>query len=186
MADFPTTIFEARETENLPGIVYDAEEKRNFFSEDFQNLGAEITAIEETLGENPQADFDTVADRITSVEELAAPFNPIPHDVVGSKSADGTVYQNTSGKAIFVSINVTCAILNEAGQAECYAFLGETDSPDIFISDFLNDDNSVLLGQSKNFIQNLYFWVPKDWYYYVNNSVSGGGSFSVNSWFESY
>lgn len=46
MADFPGEIYEARETENLPGIVFDAGNKRNMFSEDFQGLGAEITSIE--------------------------------------------------------------------------------------------------------------------------------------------
>lgn len=67
MADYPTDIFEVRETENLPGLVYDANDKRNFFSEDFQNLAAEITAIEETLGINPQGSFSTVDDRIAAI-----------------------------------------------------------------------------------------------------------------------
>lgn len=49
MADFPTSVFVARETENLPGLVYDAADKRTMFSEDFQNLGSEITAIETYL-----------------------------------------------------------------------------------------------------------------------------------------
>lgn len=49
MAEFPSNIYEARETENLNGIVFDADDKKNFFSEDFQGLGAEITAIETYL-----------------------------------------------------------------------------------------------------------------------------------------
>ena len=48
-AQFPSATYTARDTENLPGIVYDANEKRNMFSEDFQNQGAEITAIETFL-----------------------------------------------------------------------------------------------------------------------------------------
>lgn len=46
---FPTAIFTPRATENLPGIVYDPDQKQNMFSEDFQNLGAEITAVETYL-----------------------------------------------------------------------------------------------------------------------------------------
>jgi len=52
MAQYPDNIFTPRETENLPGLVYDVNDKRNMYSEDFQNLGAEINAIEEALGTN--------------------------------------------------------------------------------------------------------------------------------------
>ncbi len=52
MADFPTSIYTERDTENLPGIVFDASKKQNLYSEDFQNHAAEIIAIEEALGEN--------------------------------------------------------------------------------------------------------------------------------------
>lgn len=48
-SQFPTVIFQARETENIPGIVYNVYDKQNMFSEDFQNLGTEITAIENWL-----------------------------------------------------------------------------------------------------------------------------------------
>lgn len=49
MADFPDTIYEARETENLPGIVFDPDNKRNLYSDDFQGLASEISAIETYL-----------------------------------------------------------------------------------------------------------------------------------------
>jgi len=49
MANFPDTIYTPRETENLPGIVYDPTQKTNMFSEDFQNLGNEINVIEQNL-----------------------------------------------------------------------------------------------------------------------------------------
>lgn len=49
MADFPTSIFTPRDTENLPGIVFDAAKKQVLFSEDYQSLGAEIEAIETYL-----------------------------------------------------------------------------------------------------------------------------------------
>lgn len=46
MADFPNDVFELREIENLPGIVYDSAKKRALFAEDLQNIANEITAIE--------------------------------------------------------------------------------------------------------------------------------------------
>ncbi len=60
MALFPESIYTPRETENLPGIVYDETKKQNLFSEDFQNLGGEIEAIETILGANPQGAYATV------------------------------------------------------------------------------------------------------------------------------
>lgn len=45
-AKFPNDVYIGRLTENLPGIVYDENDKVNFFSEDFQNLIAEISALE--------------------------------------------------------------------------------------------------------------------------------------------
>lgn len=46
MAEFPTQVYKARETENLPGIVYNENDPYNFYSEDFQKQGDELTAIE--------------------------------------------------------------------------------------------------------------------------------------------
>lgn len=50
VAQYPTAIYTERETENLPGIVYDANKKTNLFSEDFQRHAEEIIAIETALG----------------------------------------------------------------------------------------------------------------------------------------
>jgi hypothetical protein len=60
MAEFPDDIYTPRETENLSGIVYDPADKKNLYSEDFQNLGDEINAIETTLGTNPEGAYATV------------------------------------------------------------------------------------------------------------------------------
>ena len=49
MAKWPEEIYEQRELENLPGIEYDASNKRTLFAEDIQNLGDEIRAIEENM-----------------------------------------------------------------------------------------------------------------------------------------
>ena len=50
MADYPTTVFDFRDIENLPGIVYDSLKKQNLFAEDILAIVAEIIAIETLLG----------------------------------------------------------------------------------------------------------------------------------------
>ena len=45
-AKYPTQLYTERETQNLSGIVYDADKKTNLFSEDFQRHAEEIIAIE--------------------------------------------------------------------------------------------------------------------------------------------
>jgi hypothetical protein len=51
-ASYPNDIYEERETENLPGLVYDPTKKQNLYSEDFQRHAQEIIAIENALGIN--------------------------------------------------------------------------------------------------------------------------------------
>lgn len=49
MADFPATIFEQREMNNIPGMTYDPDKKTTIYMEDLKNLGDEVTAIETYL-----------------------------------------------------------------------------------------------------------------------------------------
>ncbi len=74
MSDFPTTIYTPRDTENLPGIVYDPADKKNMFSEDFQNLGGEINAIETVLGTTPQGAYSTVKAWLTALASAIVPL----------------------------------------------------------------------------------------------------------------
>lgn len=67
MADYPGSIFDPRTVENLPGIVFDAAETKTMFAEDLNDGNAEIVAIEETLGLNPQGAYDTVAERLDAM-----------------------------------------------------------------------------------------------------------------------
>lgn len=66
MAEYPNNIYTGREVENLPGIAYNENDKTTIFAEDIGGLNDEVHAIEQTLGENPQGDFDTVADRLAA------------------------------------------------------------------------------------------------------------------------
>jgi len=87
MPEFPDNIFTPRETENLPGLVYDENDKRNMYSEDFQNLGLEIKAIEETLGINPEGAYATVKERLDDIAG-AGPVELL-YSNIGDSSIDG-------------------------------------------------------------------------------------------------
>ena len=52
MADFPTSIFEQRELDNINGQTYDVDKKTTVYAEDLQALAAEIIAIQNVLGTN--------------------------------------------------------------------------------------------------------------------------------------
>lgn len=68
MAEYPSAIYTPRAVENAEGVVYDADELTVGFAEDKIDSDAEIVAIQETLGEDPQGDFDTVKERIGALE----------------------------------------------------------------------------------------------------------------------
>lgn len=89
MADFPTTIYEERVTENLPGLVYDPTDKKNLYSEDFQHHAEEIIAIENVLGTSPVGFFTTIKNFLGSLFTVGMDF-------FGSTSftapADSTTY----------------------------------------------------------------------------------------------
>lgn len=92
---FPSDIYTPRATENLPGIVYDATKKQNLFSEDFQNLGGEINAIESTLGENPQGAYATVLAWLTALASA----------ITGKQNSLGFTPENVANKKIVLTDN---------------------------------------------------------------------------------
>lgn len=49
---YPSDIYQQRPLENLPGLVYDPENKKTLFAEDILALATEIIGIETTLGTN--------------------------------------------------------------------------------------------------------------------------------------
>lgn len=64
---FPTTIYEQRPLENLPGLTYDGANKKTLFAEDILNLGAEVRAIQQALGTN----LENIQSMITSAISAA-------------------------------------------------------------------------------------------------------------------
>lgn len=64
MADYPDSLFTPRTVENRAGVSYDAAKTKVFYAEDINAATAEIVAIQETLGLNPEGSFTTVGDRL--------------------------------------------------------------------------------------------------------------------------
>lgn len=65
---YPDEFDTFREVENLPGLTYDAADKKTFFAEDFDALADGIANVQETLGLNPEGAQPTVSDRIAVIE----------------------------------------------------------------------------------------------------------------------
>lgn len=95
MSDYPGAIDEFREIENLPGLAYDAEDKRTFFAEDLNAVDSAVIAIEETLGTNPQGTYPTVAERLND-----AGTGNVFSEVVDSVPLSLPVFANDDGKQI--------------------------------------------------------------------------------------
>lgn len=93
MSDFPTKIYQGRDTENLPGIVFNPADKKNFYSEDFQNLVSEIKAIE------------TYLEDITGLSlfgDLNIPTgNDIKNSGAGTQYNTIRVYKSEDGSMVF-------------------------------------------------------------------------------------
>lgn len=66
MSTYPGAIDEFRRTANIQGVVYNAADETTVFAEDTNSHSDAIVAIEETLGENPQGDYLSVADRLAA------------------------------------------------------------------------------------------------------------------------
>jgi len=74
MADYPSSIYTPRTLENAPLVVFDASKTTIGYAEDANESNDEIIAIESILGLNPQGSFDTVVERLDTLE-------PLPQDL---------------------------------------------------------------------------------------------------------
>lgn len=76
MAAYPDAVFEPRITENLPGVVFDADLSTEVFAEDYAYPADEIVAIETALGLVPQGSYDDVAARLDDFQLVRDLFVP--------------------------------------------------------------------------------------------------------------
>lgn len=86
MTNYPGAIDEFRVAQNIPGVLYNADDTKTVFAEDTNSHSDAILAIESTLGVNPQGDFDTVASRLDAASGGGGAW-----EFVNEMVADGTV-----------------------------------------------------------------------------------------------
>lgn len=108
MTLYPGAIDEFRTTQNIPGVLYDADDTKTVFAEDTNSHSEAIVAIEETLGENPQGDYPTVADRLAASGGGGGAWEEIYHYVAtGSENTiefDGLDLATDEQYQIFFSV----------------------------------------------------------------------------------
>jgi len=69
MADYPAAIYTPRARENRPGVVYDEDNLKTLYAEDFEKTDDEIIAIQTELGTDPKGEAADVAARIQAIED---------------------------------------------------------------------------------------------------------------------
>lgn len=136
MADFPNTIYNPRETENLPGVVYDPANKQNFYSEDFQNQGGEIEAIETWLQNNSIINGQMIngkivpsvsSNNLTLALKTLAGADPSATDPVFS-NINGVVHKITSALSVTKNAGINWFNAGSSGfatlEVDYFAYLG--------------------------------------------------------------
>lgn len=101
MTNYPGAIDEFRTVQNLPGILYNAADLKTVYAEDANAHSSAISAIETTLGANPQGAYESVVDRLNH-----------NNDVKSYLSVNQTGLQIVSGSG-WVTVNLT-NIVNDA------------------------------------------------------------------------
>lgn len=135
MANYPNGIYQPREIENLPGLEFDAENKTTLFAEDKSASDAEIVAIEETLGEDVNGEFETLDDRINALTGTIAPMKLLGIDQKNYRSSGGRttwsatgtlsvpgvsdyVYDNTGDNDCWLDFTLTVMIQKQSGTSQ--------------------------------------------------------------------
>jgi len=72
-AEYPSSIYSPRTKENRSGVVYTPAKTTVGYAEDITKLDAEVVAIENTLGQNPQGAYETVLAWLTALAGAVFP-----------------------------------------------------------------------------------------------------------------
>lgn len=89
---YPSSTDTFRLVENLPGVVYDAANKKTLFVEDLTNTQSSIVAIETELGPTPSGASATVSARLDDIDAIIAAIKPalFPVGSIYTNAHDGT------------------------------------------------------------------------------------------------
>lgn len=129
MSNYPTSIDTFRTIDNIPGQTYDEEKTTTVYAEDLEQRSDAIIAIEETLGEEPQGDYDTVEQRLAALEAnyngklIASTANGAGIAIENSTFADliTPISENLAVGDLY-DIEAAFFILNNSGGSRNYNF----------------------------------------------------------------
>ena len=157
-ASYPDSVKTFREKQNRPGYKYDEARKTNVFAEDFQQLEAEVVAIEEALGPDIAGGYYNLAERLENFSGGGGvPYTGATDDVyLGAHNFQAN------------SININHIDLIDAGEAataespESIVRLddqscGTDDNNGPFFSGFTKNGN-VLFGIASALASTSVFW----------------------------
>lgn len=133
------------------------------------NVGATVTHTQWNSYYGAAGSIDylkTEADKVDDVSMSA--------DVVGSRAL-ATVYQNTSGKVMVVSVSGHAAA-STSPRIQAYVEVGDN-TPDVQVASVELDNNTADCSDGS-----LTFVVPPTAYYMVTSST--GGDITLRNWFE--
>lgn len=100
--------------------------------------------------------------------------------VTGSRALD-SVYQNTSGKIMFVTVSVTHVVVGAGQSAKNIAYVEAADAtPDTAVAQIFTSYGSAALNQCLS----MTFAVPVNSYYKVSDEDGGGGASTLAYWTE--
>lgn len=110
MSDYPGAIDEFRVTQNLPGILYNAEDTKTVFAEDTNNHSNAIIAIEETLGVDPAGSAPSVVDRLDGIDTT----------LEGKENSIGYTPENAANKSTSTSLGTSNTLYPTQNAAKVY------------------------------------------------------------------
>ena len=113
--------------------------------------------------------FDQIAAELSTLETRAASSTPGPINQVDASSGrdEGTIYHNTTGNPIFVSVNAAGHATNPL-----QALSDDATPPTLVVAKSLNTDPAGF--------QSIFFIVPADHFYQVSSPAGGG----ISTWIE--
>ena len=131
-------------------------------------------------------------DTLTIASGIPAWNTVVQSNVTASRATNGTVYQNTSGRPLFVAVNVqlttACASSSFDGYAEIVAYTDTANPPTTIVGElrqFLDDVSAtVATGGSIRHKAQLCFFVLPSSYYKVTQDTDADSTVSLLYWFE--
>ena len=109
---------------------------------------------------------------MSDVSESIVKLFSTPSDVTGSRAKD-VVYQNTTGKPMYISV-----VFEEAGQGRYELQVGSADPPTI------DGVQTQLRSNGDGYPTSIPIMVPNNYYYRFAYISGTGGGYSLLSWVE--